>query len=185
MERTEAVQIEDEDNVAFLAQFPLRPLHQQTRATTSKVGDTQFDVSLQMVRNRMEQLVAADVIDSAFTVLRVAAAGYDVGAVDEAGEIVTYYAWLAKAIVDITQSLASALRRLKVRLSLALAGERDELATVSIEPSAGQVAWYASDLDAEFQVDPVPISASPHLTHGPPASTSVLSNADTAGVRAA
>ena len=45
--------------------------------------------------------------------------------------------------------------------------------------------WYAQALDAEFEVDPVAITATPHLTHGPPALAPVLLNAGTQGYRAA
>ena len=47
------------------------------------------------------------------------------------------------------------------------------------------VPWYSTEVDAHFQVVPIPISASPRVPNGPPALAPVLLNADTQGYRAA
>ncbi len=42
------------------------------------------------------------------------------------------------------------------------------------------VPWYAREVDAEFELVPIPITASPHLTNAPPSTAIVLLNADVA-----
>ena len=134
------------------------------------MGDTKYDVALQMALDHLEETTGGPGgVESARLLLQLDADGYDVGAVEEAGCVLDYHAAMCDGIVNIVRSLVSAISRLGVRASLPMADVSSEAAGTQRLASSAADPWYSSgDDDAEFQVDPIPISASPRVPNGPP-----------------
>ena len=150
-------------------------------ATPSKMGRTKFDVVLQVALDHLEETTGGPGgVESARLLLQLAAEGYDVGAVDEAASVLDYHAAQVATIVNIVRSLVSAISHLGVRAALPMADVSSEAAGVlRLAPSVAD-PWLASDDDAEFELVPIPITASPHLTNAPPSTAIVLQSADVA-----
>ena len=137
---------------------------------------TVFDVAHSAMHTRMQESTTGPIdIDAATNI---------VGALDEsdpafAEAVAVFIRWTAlnRRLVTVYRSILSAVE--KVLLLADLTPD----ATVADRPQS--TPWYAREVDAEFEVDPIPITATPHLTHGPPALAPVLLNADTQGYRAA
>ena len=150
-------------------------------ATSSKMGDTKYDVALQMALDHLEETTGGPGgVESARLLLQLAAEGYDVGAVDEAASVLDYHAAQVATIVNIARSLVSAISHLGVCAALPMADVSSEAAGMQrLAPPAAD-PWYAREYDADFQVVPIPPAASPHRTNAPPPWAIVLHSADVA-----
>ena len=172
MERTEAVQSSCVTTAVARAMLPAQ----------RQSGHTRYDVALQMALDRLDEPTCGPGgVEAALLLLQLAADGYDVGAVEEAGSILAHHAALIATVANIVRSLCDAISRLAVRSSLPMADVSSEAAGMQrLAPSADQVAWYASDVDAGLELVPIPVTASPHLTNAPPPVAIVLHSADVA-----
>jgi len=149
--------------------------------THRAMGDTKYDVALQMALDHLEETTGGPGgVESARLLLQLAAEGYDVGAVDEAASVLDYHAAQVATIVNIVRSLVSAISHLGVCAALPMADVSSEAAGMQrLAPPAAD-PWYAREVDAQFQVVPIPITATPHLTNAPPPWAIVLHSADVA-----
>jgi len=138
-------------------------------------GSTVFDVAHSAMNTRMQESTTGPInIDAATNI---------VGALDEsdpafAEAVAVFIRWTAlnRRLVTVYRSILSAVEKV-----LLLADLTPDVTLADLPQSP----WYAREVDAEFEVDPIPITATPHLTHGPPALAPVLLSAVTQGYRAA
>ena len=151
MERTEAVQSSCVTTAVARAMLPAQ----------RQSGHTRYDVALQMALDRLDEPTCGPGGVEAALLLQLAADGYDVGAVEEAGSILGHRCGVGCDLVaNIVRSLCDAISRLAVRSSLPMADVSSEAAGMQrLAPSADQVAWYASDVDAGLELVPIPVTA--------------------------